>query len=87
MNKNNEILYQIKDNSFNDILDGKYTFKELKDHFKCDVLDDDDKELVIDYNNEIDACNNVNELACIIYDYRGLKYDFIKDKESVEIYG
>ena len=84
MSKNNKTIYQIKDNSFNDILEEKYTFKELKEYFKCDVLEDDDKELIIDYNNEIDTCNNVSELAYIINDYRGLNYDFIEytDKEQ-----
>lgn len=74
----NKTIYQIKDNSFDDILDGKYTFEGLKEHFKCDVSDDEDKELVIDYNNEIDTCNNVHELAWVIYDYRGMKYEFIE---------
>lgn len=84
MSKNNKTIYQIKDNSFNDILEEKYTFEELKEYFKCDVLEGDDKELVIDYNNEIDTCNNVSELAWVINDYRGLKYDFIEcaDKEQ-----
>ena len=69
--------YKIVDKSFDIVLDGEYSFEELKQYFKYEVMEGDDKELVIYHNEEIDDCENTYELSDTLDMLIGMKYEFI----------
>lgn len=81
-----EKRYLIKDT----LIDGdevyetkSFTLNELKELFKYDIMEDDDKEIVGDYNNEIDNCNSVEDIIWVLKMYRDINYyEFIEVKEK-----
>ena len=60
-----------------------FTLNELKELFKYDIMDAEDKEIVEDYNNEIDNCNSVEDIIWVLKMYRDIDYyEFIEVKEK-----
>ena len=81
-----EKRYWIKDTLVNeeDLYDTKtFTLREIKELFKYGVMDAEDKELVIEYNNEIDTCESIEDILWVLQMYRGIDYyEFIEVEEK-----
>lgn len=81
-----EKRYWIKDTLVNeeDLYDTKtFTLSEIKELFKYEVMDAEDKEIVIEYNNEIDTCESIEDILWVLKMYRDVDYyEFIEVEEN-----
>lgn len=81
-----EKRYWIKDTLVNeeDLYDTKtFTLREIKELFKYEVTDSEDKEIIIDFNNEIDTCESIEDILWVLKMYRDIDYyEFIEVEEK-----
>ena len=60
-----------------------FNLNEIKELFKYEVLDSEDKEIVEDFNNEIDNCESIEDILWILKIYRDVDYyEFIEVEEN-----
>lgn len=70
-------------NSHGDITIDAFNLNEIKELFKYEVLDAEDKEIVEDFNNEIDNCESIEDILWILKIYRDVDYyEFIEVEEN-----
>lgn len=69
--------------SYGDITIDTFNLNEIKELFKYEVLDAEDKEIVEDFNNEIDTCESIEDILWVLKMYRDVDYyEFIEVKEN-----
>lgn len=82
-----EKRYWIKDTLVNeeDLYDTKtFTLSEIKELFKYGVTDSEDKEIIIDFNNEIDNSESIEDILSALKMYLDIDYyEFIEVKENM----
>lgn len=71
-----------KISSHGDITTDTFNLNEIKELFKYEVLDAEDKEIVEDFNTEIDNCKSIEDILWILKIYRDVDYyEFIEVEE------